>query len=346
MHRASIANSPCRKRLWRRGAAAVARKADGSTRAGTGLDLARSGAGGRQLFRFLTYLGLAAAAAAAHTPVAVAPQENLAVVDEGPPQGRVVVLVPGLSGCAYSFREVTPPLHEQDIRTVIIEPLGLGLSDRPRGADYTLTAQAERMATVLDLMDVQGAVFVSQGVATSMVLRLALARPELVAGVVSIEGGAAESAATATVRSQLKLTKMVAKLGGARLLRDRYAESLARASGDASWIDRRVVNRYFRGPRRDLPATVDALLAMSKQEEPTALAPRLGEIRVPVRVLCGAADHTGGLAPAERELLIRSLPDVGIYDVPEVGHFIQEERPRTVVSATVALVNGLATAKR
>jgi pimeloyl-ACP methyl ester carboxylesterase len=300
--------------------------------------------GGCQLLRLLTYLGLAAAAA--HGLIAVAPQENLAVVDEGPPQGRVVVLVPGLSGCAYSFRKVTPLLHDQGIRTVIIEPLGLGLSDRPRDADYTLTAQAARLATVLDQMDMQGAVFVSQGVATSMVLRLALARPELVAGVISIEGGAAESAATATVRSQLKLTKLVAKLGGANLLRERYAENLAKASGDASWIDRRAVNRYFRGPRRDLSATLDALHAMTEQEEPLTLGPRLGEIMVPVRVLCGAADHAGGLEPTERELLARSLPDVGIYDVPDVGHFIQEERPRTVVSATVALVNGLATAKR
>jgi pimeloyl-ACP methyl ester carboxylesterase len=284
--------------------------------------------------------------AAAHSLVSAGPQENLAVVDEGPRHGRVVVLVPGLSGCAYSFRKVTPLLHEQGIRTVIIEPLGLGLSDRPRDADYTLTAQAERLATVLDQMDVNGAVFVSQGVATSMVLRLALARPELVAGVVSIEGGAAESAATATVRSQLQLTKFVAKLGGTKILRERYAENLAKASGDPSWIDRRALNRYFRGPRRDLSATLDALRAMSEQEEPMAVGPRLREITVPVRVLCGAADHAGGLEPAEREILARSLPDVGIYDVPDVGHFIQEERPRAVVSATVALVNGLATAKR
>lgn len=296
------------------------------------------------MFRLLTFLGLAFAAP--HGLIATAPAEKLAVTDEGPPHGRVVVLVPGLSGCAYSFRQVTPPLHEQGLRTVIIEPLGLGLSDRPRGADYTLTAQAARLAAVLDELNVNGAVFVSHGVATSMVLRLALARPELVAGVVSIEGGAAESAATAAVQSHLKLAKLVAKLGGTKVLRERYAENLAKASGDVSWIDRRVVNRYFRGAARDLSATVDALRAMAAQAEPVELGPRLGEIAVPVRVLCGTADHEGGLSPEERELLVRELPDLGIYDVPDVGHFIQEERPRTVVSAIVALVNGLATARR
>ncbi len=292
----------------------------------------------------LTYLSLAVTTA--HSFIATAPNENLAVTDEGPSHGRVVVLVPGLSGCAYSFRKVTPLLHEQGLRTVIIEPLGLGLSDRPRDADYTLTAQAVRLASVLDELDVRGAVFISQGVATSMVLRLALARPEMVASVVSIEGGAAESAATASVRSHLKLTKLVAKLGGTKILREHYAKNLAQASGDASWIDRRVVNRYFRGPARDLPATLDALRAMTEQTEPEELGPRLGEITVPVRVLCGTADHDGGLSPTERELLARGLPDINIYDVPAVGHFIQEECPRTVVSATVALVNGLATANR
>lgn len=273
--------------------------------------------------------------------LAVAPDENLTVLDEGPAVGRAVVFVPGLSGCAYSFRKVTPPLHERGMRTVVIEPLGLGLSDRKRGADYTLTAQAHRLATALDLLDVRAVVVVSQGVATSMVLRLALERPDLVAGIVSIEGGAAESAATPTVCSHLNLTKMVAKLGGDDILRDRYAEDLAKASGDASWIDRRAVNHYFRGPKRDLSGTLDALQAMSEQPEPMALGPRLGEIMVPVRVLCGTADHSGALDPDEIALLTQSLPDIRFQDVPDAGHFIQEERPRAVVSAVLSILDDI-----
>ncbi len=82
---------------------------------------------------------------AAPAMVQVAPNERLAVLDEGPPEGQTVVLVPGLSGCAYGFRGLTPLLHAQGIRTIIVTPLGVGLSDRTNGADYTLTAQAKRL---------------------------------------------------------------------------------------------------------------------------------------------------------------------------------------------------------
>ena len=124
--------------------------------------------------------------------VEIAPGEQVTVCSEGPENGFPVVLVPGLSGCAYGFRNLTPLLHDNGLRTIIIEPLAVGASSRPKGADYTMTAQAERIGAVLDGMGVRGALFVGQGIGGSMVFRLAVIRPELVAGFVSIEAGAAE----------------------------------------------------------------------------------------------------------------------------------------------------------
>ena len=55
------------------------------------------------------------------------------------------------------------------------------------------------------------------------------------------------------MRGALKLGGLVAKLGGGRILRDRYASSLEQASGDPSWIDRRTLGRYLRNIDRDIP---------------------------------------------------------------------------------------------
>ncbi|RKZ16454.1 hypothetical protein DRQ50_06085 [bacterium] len=269
--------------------------------------------------------------------VEVTPVEHLSVLDQGPPGGPPVVMIPGLSGCNYGFRKLMPLMHAEGLRTIAIEPLSIGLSDRTPEADYTLAAQAGRIATVLDQLAIEGAVIVSHGVATSMALRLALARPELVAGIVSVEGGANESASTPTVQRSLRLAKIVARMGGTRFLRDRYEDDLVKSSGDATWVDKRTVRNYFRGPGRDVQGTLNAFLAMSKQSEPAPLLPRLKDITIPVLVLWGNAEHEGAMDPEEKAMLTTELPQVELRVVPGAGHFIFEEQPQAVADAVIDL---------
>jgi pimeloyl-ACP methyl ester carboxylesterase len=72
-----------------------------------------------------------------------APGECLQVTISG--EGRDVVLIPGLFGSAFGFRKVIPLFMAKGFRTIVVEPLGVGSSARPRMADYTLTAQADRI---------------------------------------------------------------------------------------------------------------------------------------------------------------------------------------------------------
>ncbi len=270
--------------------------------------------------------------------VPVAPGEHVAMLDVGPPSAPVVVLVPGLSGCAYGYRNLQDILAEAGLRTVTVTPLGVGLSDRTADADYTLTAQAHRLAKALDHAGVADAVVVAQGVAASMTLRLALERPDLVRGLVSVEGGAAESAATPTVRRGLKLAKLVAKLGGACMLRDRFGDDLRKASGDASWVDKRTLRHYFRGTGRDIEGTIDAFLTMSEQAEPAPLAPRLHQLAIPVVLLQGGAPHQGALNPREVAVLEAGIRRLEVRVVAGAGHFIYEEQPEAVALAVQDLL--------
>jgi pimeloyl-ACP methyl ester carboxylesterase len=277
-------------------------------------------------------LALATAlAAAGPESVAVAPGEELTVTAAG--EGRPAVLIPGLSGCAYGFRQLTPLLQDQGYRTVVIEPLGIGLSSRPRDADYTLTAQAARLARVLDELDLRDALVIAHGVGFSMALRLALARPDQVRAIVSVEGGPAESAATPSVKTGLKFAKLIAKLAGTKFIRDRYESDLRKASGDDAWIDGRTIREYFRGPNRDLDGTLNAFIAMAEQAEPEAITPHLPEITQPVLVLQGSAEHVGALDPEEITALRGGLPNVRFQTIPGAGHFIFEEQPQAVAKA-------------
>ena len=80
--------------------------------------------------------------------IPVAPRESLQVTVAG--AGEPVVLLPGLFGSAFGYRTLIPQLTAAGYRAIVIEPLGIGGSARPERADYSLTAQADRIARALD----------------------------------------------------------------------------------------------------------------------------------------------------------------------------------------------------
>ena len=143
-------------------------------------------------------LALPAAASADTRQVLVAPGEILRVRVTG--TGPSVVFIPGLFGSAFGFRKLVQPLNEDGYRVILVEPLGIGGSGRPEGADYSLTAQADRIAAVLTALHADRAVVVAHSVGASIAFRLAHRHPERVAAVVSLDGGPAEVAATSGFR--------------------------------------------------------------------------------------------------------------------------------------------------
>lgn len=103
--------------------------------------------------------------------LATAPDECLQATVSG--EGRDVVLIPGLFGSAFSFRQVIRLLTAAGYRSIVVERLGVGHSARPAKADYTLTAQADRIQNALGALDVKDAVLVSHSIGTLIALRLA-----------------------------------------------------------------------------------------------------------------------------------------------------------------------------
>src|SRR5689334_22877601 len=118
--------------------------------------------------------------------VPVAPAESLFVETAG--RGDPVVIIPGLFGAAFGFRKLVPLLAASGYRAIVIEPLGIGSSGRPEKANYSLTAQADRIAAVLDSLHVVSAWLIAHSIGGSEAFRLAYRRPDLVRGLVSIEG--------------------------------------------------------------------------------------------------------------------------------------------------------------
>jgi pimeloyl-ACP methyl ester carboxylesterase len=166
---------------------------------------------------------------------------------------------------------------------------------------------------------------------------LAYRRPDLVRGLVSIEGGPTESAITPEFKRALRLAPWIKLLGGMKLIRRKIRSMLLQSSGDSSWVTDEVVDGYTAGASRNLNGTLRAYLAMASSREPERLAPHLAEIRCPVRLLAGGVPHQGGVGAAETALLERTLRSFTLDSVPGAGHFISEEQPAAVAAAVERL---------
>ncbi len=245
-----------------------------------------------------------------------------------------VVFIAAIFGGAFGYRHLTGPLSELGFRCIVIEPLGFGFSSHPSKADYSFTAQTDRIGQVLDTLGVTHAILVAQSTAGSIALRLAYRRPELVRGVLSIDGGPAETPATPGLKRSLKyggfLTKLFVTKG---MLHGKVRSEMVANSGDTTWVTEFVVDEYTAGQAADVDGTIDGLRRMSKVNEPESLSARLHETHVPVRLLVGTAPHKSSVKDDEIALMTSQIPDFGVELVAGSGQYIHEEQPAVVLAA-------------
>lgn len=271
----------------------------------------------------------------------VAPAETLQVSVWG--KGERVVIVPGIWSSTYAFRKVIPLLAERGFEVIVIEPLGVASSGRPRKADYSMTAQAGRIGAVLDSLHVHDALFVGQALSTAMLLRLAIRSPDRVRGIVSLEGGAAEQSATPGLRMGLAAASVLFRIFPSRgLIRRRLRSDLENVSGDRSWITSAVVEGYMGAWSRNVSQTLGAYRAIARSKEPEPLAPRMNEARVSLQLLLGTAPHYGGVEQQEIVPMERLQGGFVVTRIAGAGHLIHEERPEEVSGAVMNLRQRLA----
>jgi len=246
-------------------------------------------------------------------------------------------VIPGLFGGAFSFRKVLPQLAARGYRPIVIEPLGTGLSGRPLKADYSLEAQSRRIAAALDSLGTGPVLVLAHSLGAAMAYRLALDRPDLVRGIVSLEGGPTEEATTSGFRSAMRYLPWIKLFGGINLVRRKVRGMLIDSSGDQSWVTDGVILGYTYGDARAFDATLKTYQAMARAREPAKLAPRLAQISCPVILVVGTARHDGDVDPREVGLLAHALRSFEVDTEPGAGHYLQEERPAAVVTAVERL---------
>jgi haloalkane dehalogenase len=112
-------------------------------------------------------------------------------LDEGPPDGPVVVLLHGEPSWCYLWRRVIPPLVAGGLRVIAPDLVGFGRSDKPAEvADHTYSRHVEWMrAALFDALGLTDATFVGHDWGGLIGLRLVAEHPDRFARVVATNTG-------------------------------------------------------------------------------------------------------------------------------------------------------------
>jgi pimeloyl-ACP methyl ester carboxylesterase len=249
--------------------------------------------------------------------------------------GVPVVFLHGFPTSGHLWSEVVP-LVPTGHRTVVLDLLGFGRSDRPLGRPVDLLAHADRVVQVLDELRISQACFVGHGMGGGIAQSIAVRHPRRVSHLALADSVAFDRWPTLEgriARAAMPLIRFLPADAIVAMLRRDVLRGYSDPGRAAHSLD--LYLRPFTGsPGRD--ALVSHMRAMTSAET-TEVGRRLASVRVPTAIVWGQRDSVMPLAVARR--LQRAIAGATLHVLPGVRHFTPEEAPRQVADAIAKLLS-------
>lgn len=278
---------------------------------------------------------------------------RLHYVDEGPPDGRPVLLVHGNPTWSFIYRAAIERLTAAGHRAIAVDHLGFGRSDKPDdAAAYAVPEHARRFAEFADSLDLSDAVVVGHDWGGPIGFDWAGRNPDRVAGLFVLNTFAHRPPAKVPLPVPIKLFRapvlgeilvkglaafhrgFLFHAGVTHPERMRGAVRRAYMAPHPTWSSRTAVLAFPRqipaGPEgeiSDLAAGIEQRLERSFGDDQ-------------VRVFWGADD----IAFTEEMLQsfwLKSFPGARVERVADAGHYLQEDQPGRFAAAVTEFADSL-----
>lgn len=111
-------------------------------------------------------------------------------VDDGPRDGRVVLLLHGEPSWSYLYRFMIPPLRDAGLRVIAPDLIGFGKSDKPtRKSDYSYASHVDWMRQFIETLDLKDITLFCQDWGSLIGLRVAAENEQRFARIALGNGG-------------------------------------------------------------------------------------------------------------------------------------------------------------
>lgn len=295
-----------------------------------------------------------AAAKARHPPLGrfiALPEGRLHLIDSGAPSddAPVIVLIHGASSLHADLMSVFGPRLSPRCRVIAFDRPGHGWSDRLGGREM---ASPERQGTALcaalDAMGIQKAVLLAHSLAGATALSMALARPDLISGLVLL--GAVSHPwpdrsitwyyhpAAKPVLGPL-FARFLAIPAGTIVLERSIDGVFAPQSAPSGYADSAQVRLLLR-PATFLANAEDVSVLCDFVE---AQAPRYGELKMPVVAIAGK-DDTVVWTDIHSRALVEQVQNGRLFALPGIGHMPHHAVPDLIAREALAMAKGLSRA--
>jgi pimeloyl-ACP methyl ester carboxylesterase len=243
----------------------------------------------------------------------------------GPP----LLLLHGLNGSTFGFRLLMPYLTPH-FRTIALDLMGFGYSDRPQHRDYSLGAQARLVAGFLDALGIAKASVLGHSLGGAVAMHLALEFPERVDRLILVSS-ASDSETRRGLRSSRLVRPLLPVVAAFTVQNQRFRRmSLRSACYDPSFVTADMLEGYMAPTRvRGHLRALGSLMVDRRKDPP--LDP--SAISRPALIIWGAADRW--LPPSHGERLRALIPDSRMTIIENAGHLVLEEQPEESARALV-----------
>jgi len=252
---------------------------------------------------------------------------RMSYVEAGPPDGPVVLMLHGEPTWSYLYRHVMAVVSDSGIRSVAVDLVGFGRSDKPTlPSDHSFAGHVEWVrALVLDHLDLRDVSLVGQDWGGLIGLRLVAEHPDRFAAVVAANTGlpTGDFDMPDVWWQFRRAVEGAAVLDVGRLVAAGCIRGLADA--DRAAYDAPFPDESFKAGPRVMPTLVPTRPDDPATEANHAAWEVLSRWEKPFLVAFSDGDPiTGGMAPILRKLVpgTRSLTHPVIAGA---GHFLQED---------------------
>jgi 2-hydroxymuconate-semialdehyde hydrolase len=239
---------------------------------------------------------------------------------------RTIILVHGLGGGAFTFRNNIDVLASQGYKVYAIDLKGFGLSEKVVGSDYSHTEQAKILLDFMEQKDIDRAAVAGHSMGGRVALIAYDLKPQNFENIILIDSAGLENNSPAFYNSLITQPIVDILYYNIFVKGKNFQKFLSSAFYKSDFVSPEVAGLYLESFK--IKDSNKSFLFIIKSNNAYDIESVLKKVNIPVLIVWGRQDGWISLESAYRFNLLINGSELAIID--NAGHVSMEEQPEAV----------------